>query len=143
MKKFITAMLASVIATSSALAIDLSTYTIAGKPTPAPVIEHQLPHIPWDADAHNKFFDLVMTQVMNDNNLDLDPDWTTPMIVSAVKCMDAHFSSEYGFAQFLGNWDIPSDDFTIEIELTTELGFTSSYLLHSTATEEVDTTKFL
>jgi len=135
MKKFITAMLASVIATSSALAIDLSTYTIAGKPTPAPVIEHQLPHIPWDADAHNKFFDLVMTQVMS--NDDLDPQWTTPMIVDAVKCMDESFSSDYTFASFLGNWATPSDEFNIEVELTTEICFTAAFMLHSAEETEI------
>ena len=127
MKKFISAITASVIAATSALAIDLSKGV--SYPTPAPVIEHNLPHIPWDADAHNKFFDLIVTQVIS--NDDLDSEWTTPMIVDAVKCMDRHFSTEYGFAEFLGNWDIPSEDFNIEIELTTELCFIGSYTIHS------------
>ena len=134
MKKFISAIAASVIAASSAMAIDLSKYEFAPKPSPAPAIEHNLPHVPWNADAHNKFFDLIISQVLS--NDDLDEEWTTPMIVDAVKCMDRHFSTEYGFAEFLGHWDVPSEDFNIEVELTTELCFTGSYTIH-TQEEEI------
>jgi hypothetical protein len=131
MRKFITAILATAITASSAFAIDLSKGV--SYPTPAPVIEHKLPHIPWDADAHNKFFDLVMTGVMND--AELDEEWTTPMIVDAVKCMDASFSSDYSFASFLGNWDTPSEEFNTELELATEVCFVASYVLHSNKEE--------
>jgi len=135
MKKFISAIAASVIAASSVFAIDLSKFELADKPAPAPAIEHNLPHIEWDADAHNKFFDLVMTQVMS--NDDLDPQWTTPMIVDAVKCMDESFSSDYTFASFLGNWATPSDEFNIEVELTTEICFTAAFMLHSAEETEI------
>ena len=98
-------------------------------PTPAPVIEHELPLIPWDRDAHNKFFDLVMGSVMDDE--DLDPLYTTEMLVDAVKCMDEAFSSEYSFASFLGEWDNPSELFNTQLKVTTEFCFIASYTLHS------------
>ena len=131
MKKFITAILATAITATSAFAIDLS--KDASYPTPAPVIEHELPHIPWDRDAHNKFFDLVMGSVMDDE--DLDPLYTTEMLVDAVKCMDEAFSSEYSFASFLGEWDNPSEQFNMELEVTTEFCFIASYTLHSNKEE--------
>jgi hypothetical protein len=127
MRKFITSILATAITATSAFAIDLSgpiTY-----PTPAPVIEHNLPHIEWDRDAHNKFFDLVMESVMDDE--DLDPNYTTKMLVDAVKCMDEAFSSDYSFARFLGEWDNPSDTFLMQMDLATEFCFVASYTLHS------------
>ena len=131
MRKFITSILATAITATSAFAIDLSgpiTY-----PTPAPVIEHELPLIPWDRDAHNKFFDLVMGSVMNDE--DLDPLYTTDMLVDAVQCMDEAFSSEYSFATFLGEWDNPSELFSTQLEVTTEFCFIASYTLHSSQEE--------
>lgn len=131
MRKFITSILATAITATSAFAIDLSgpiTY-----PTPAPVIEHNLPHIEWDRDAHNKFFDLVMESVMDDE--DLDPNYTTKMLVDAVKCMDEAFSSDYSFARFLGEWDNPSDTFLMQMDLATEFCFIASYTLHSNQEE--------
>lgn len=133
MKKFISAITASLIAASSVMAIDLSKYEYAPKPSPAPVVETKMPHIPWTNESHNWFFDLIMTQVMSDE--DLDEGWTTKMIVDAVQCMDTHFSDEYGFAEFVTNWEFPNDDFTIEVELLTELCFTGAYALHGNKEE--------
>ena len=135
MKKFIAAITASVIAASSAMAIDLSTYEIAGKPTPAPTVEHNLPVIPWTADQHNKFFDLVMTQTLAVE--DLDEDYTTRMLVDAVKCMNTHFSEEYSFAQFLGYMMTPDTAFEVEWDLSVELCFLGSYQVHTEVEEGV------
>lgn len=133
MQKFITAIIASVIAASSAMAIDLSKYELAGKPEPAPAVEYNLPVIPWTPDQHNKFFDLVMTQTLEAENL--DEAYTTRMLVDAVKCMDTHFSEEYSFAQFLGNMMTPDTVFEVEWELSVELCFTGSYQIHAEAEE--------
>lgn len=133
MKKFITAILATTITATSAFAIDLSKYEYAPKPSPAPVVEIEMPHIPWTDDSHRWFFDMIMTQVVSDE--DLDPRYTTPMLVDAVKCMDEHFSNEYGFAEFITNFEFPSDEFNIEVELATELCFTASFVIHSSQEE--------
>ena len=133
MRKLITSLLATAITATSAFPIDLSNYEYAPKPAPAPVVEHVLPHVPWDRDAHSKFFDLMMSGVMG--NEDLDPLWTTPMLVDAVKCMAESFSSDYSLASFLGEWELASDEFQMEIDVTTEICFTASYVLHSTQEE--------
>ena len=134
MKKFIAAITASVIAASSAMAIDLSRYEIAGKPEPALAVEYNLPVIPWTPDQHNKFFDLVMTQTLE---AELDEAYTTRMLVDAVKCMNTHFSEEYSFAQFLGYMMTPDTAFEVEWDLSVELCFLGSYQVHTEVEEGV------
>jgi len=124
-KKLALAIALSMSFPSVAYGIDLSKGIFY--PEPAPIVEHKLPHIPWTKESHNYFFDLVMTEVMDQ---DIDERYTTPMLIDAVQCMDTHFSEEYGFAEFLGNWEFPDEDFNLELQIMTELCFISSYNLH-------------
>lgn len=130
-KKLALAIALSMSFPSVAYGVDLSKFELAGKPKPAPEVELNLPVIPWTPDQHNKFFDLVMSQTLEAENL--DEAYTTRMLVDAVKCMDKHFSESYSFAQFLGYTITPDTAFEVEWELSVELCFQGSYQVHTEA----------